>query len=128
MVEIPLVPAASAAQFASVPMPSDDTRPMPVTTTRRVLVMVAAWLPGRDPSPLLLRFRVRLDVRYGFLAARDLLGVLVGDLDADLLFERHHELDGVERIGAEIVHERGIRCHFFLVDTELLHDDALHFV
>src|SRR5262245_52792302 len=128
MVEIPLVPAASAAQFASVPMPSDDTRPMPVTTTRRVLVMVSAWLPGRDPSALLLRFGVRLDVLDGFLDARDLLGVLVGDLDAELLFERHHELDGVERIGAQIVHKRGIRRHFLLIDSELLNDDALDVV
>ena len=31
---IPLVPARSAFQFASVPMPSGDTRPIPVTTTR----------------------------------------------------------------------------------------------
>src|SRR5206468_1325798 len=39
MVSIPLRPAPSAAQFASVPIPSDDTRPMPVTTTRRLLVI-----------------------------------------------------------------------------------------
>ena len=31
---MPLCPAHSAAQFASVPMPSGDTRPTPVTTTR----------------------------------------------------------------------------------------------
>src|SRR6478609_2793265 len=34
---MPGVPATSARQFTSVPMPSDDTRPMPVTTTRRLL-------------------------------------------------------------------------------------------
>ena len=31
---MPLRPAQSASQFASVPMPSGDTRPTPVTTTR----------------------------------------------------------------------------------------------
>jgi hypothetical protein len=31
---IPLRPAQSASQFASVPMPSGDTMPTPVTTTR----------------------------------------------------------------------------------------------
>src|SRR3954470_13418939 len=31
---IPVQPAQSAAQFACVPMPSGDTRPTPVTTTR----------------------------------------------------------------------------------------------
>src|SRR5437016_7909155 len=62
MVAIPLRPALSAAQFASVPIPSDDTRPMPVTTTRRVLAI-----------PLLLALGVRFDVLDRFLDARDLL-------------------------------------------------------
>jgi hypothetical protein len=37
---IPLRPAQSASQLASVPTPSDDTRPIPVTTTRRLFVML----------------------------------------------------------------------------------------
>src|SRR5262249_4802805 len=118
MLRTPLVPAVSAAQFASVPMPSDDTRPMPVTTTRRVLVM----------DTLFLGLGVGLDVLDGLLDPRDLLGVLVGDLDTEFLLERHHELDGVERVGAKVVHEGGIRRHFFFVDAHLLHDDALDFV
>src|SRR5437016_2097073 len=80
MVSTPLRPAVSPAQLASVPIPSDDTRPMPVTTTRRVLVM---WSPAERPRPLLLSFRVRLDVLDRFLDARDLLGVLVGNLDPE---------------------------------------------
>src|SRR5437870_1363073 len=117
IVVTPLHPALSAFQFASVPIPSDDTRPMPVTTTRRVLAM-----------SLLFALGVRLDVLDGFLYTRDLLSILVRNLDAELLFERHHELDGVERVGAEIVHERRVRRHLFFVDSELLHDDALDFV
>src|SRR3954447_18735332 len=39
MVSMPLRPAVIPAQFASVPIPSDDTSPMPVTTTRRLLVI-----------------------------------------------------------------------------------------
>jgi hypothetical protein len=31
---IPLVPAHNASQFAQVPIPTGDIRPMPVTTTR----------------------------------------------------------------------------------------------
>src|SRR5215813_1454319 len=116
IVPMPLRPEPSAAQLASVPMPSDDTRPIPVTTTRRVLVMSLLFLA------------VRLDVLHGFLHARDLLGVLVGNLDAELFFERHHELHGVERVGAQVVHERRVRRHFLFVDAQLLHDDALHFV
>src|SRR5687767_8736725 len=81
-----------------------------------------------DGLRLLLPFRVRLDVVSGFLDAGDLFGVLVRDLDPEFLFERHDELHRVERIGAEVIDERRIRRHFFLVDTELLHDDALHLV
>src|SRR5438105_2978448 len=117
IVPMPLRPAASAAQFASVPMPSDDTRPMPVTTTRRVLAM-----------SLLFGLGVRFDVLDRFLHAGDLLGILVRDLDPELLLERHDELDGVEGVGAQIVDERRVRRHFLFVDPELLHDDALHFV
>src|SRR5260221_10467077 len=123
IVPTPLVPALSAAQLISVPMPSDDTRPMPVMTTRRLLTMLL-----RAPQVLLLALGVRLDVLDGFLDARDLLGVLVGNLDPELLFECHDELDGVERVGPQVVHERGVRRHFLFVDPELLHDNALHLV
>ena len=34
IIPMPLHPAQTAAQLVSVPIPSDDTRPMPVTTTR----------------------------------------------------------------------------------------------
>src|SRR6185503_17719813 len=117
IVSTPLRPALSPAQFASVPIPSDDTRPMPVTTTRRVLVI-----------PLLLALGVRFDVLDRFLDASDLLGVLVGNLDPELLLERHHQFDGIERVGAEVVDERGVRRHFLFVHPELLHDDALYLV
>src|SRR5438132_1075025 len=123
IVPMPLLPALSAAQLTSVPMPSDDTRPMPVMTTRRLLTMLL-----RAPQVLLLGLGVRLDVLDGFLDARDLLGVLVGNLAPELLLEGHDELDGVERVGTQIVYERGVRRHFLFVDPELLHDDALHLV
>src|ERR1019366_936295 len=156
IVPTPLWPAQSAAQLASVPMPSDDTRPMPVTTTRRLLVI---FLCSRDPAPprsrcgarrlaffvrtagavdrtrrdrahsaLLLRFGVRLDVLDRFFDAGDLLGVLVGDFDPELFLERHHQFDGVERVGTQIVDKRRVRRHLFFVDPELFHNDALHFV
>src|SRR5437773_3916862 len=72
----PLQPALRACQLASFPIPSDDTRPMPVTTTRRVLIM-----------GLLFGLGVRLDVVDRFLHARDLLGVLVRNLDAEFFLE-----------------------------------------
>ena len=35
-------------------------------------------------------------------------------LNPELLLDRHDELHRVERVGAEIVDERGICCHFLL--------------
>src|SRR6478672_1596872 len=116
---MPLRPAHSASQLAAVPMPSGDTRPTPVTTTR--------LLTG-PPCDSSLFLAVRLDVLDRFLDAGNLLRVLVRDLDAELLFEGHHQLHRVERVGPEIVHERGVRGHFFFIDAQLLHDDALHLV
>src|SRR4029453_8519754 len=129
IVSMPLLPALRAAQFASVPIPSADPRPMPVTTTRRLVVML--FSPGvnrRARSALLLGLGVGLDVFDRFLHARNLLGILVGNLNPELLFERHHQFDGVQRVGAQIVDERRVRRQFFFVPAQLLDDDALHFV
>ena len=35
---------------------------------------------------------------------------LLGNLDAELLLERHHELDEVEAVGVEVVTELGVGC------------------
>src|SRR3954469_12013334 len=136
----PLVPARTPAQVSLVPMPSADTSPMPVTTTRLLKLnasgvamfdlqsAMSTGIANRKSKMSFLALRVRLDVVDGFLDAGDLLGVLVRDLDPELLLEGHHELHGVERVGAEIVDERRIRRHFLFIHTELLHDDALHLV
>src|SRR3954453_19442544 len=116
---MPLRPAHNASQFAAVPMPRGDTRPTPVTTTRLLTG------PPCDSSLLLA---VRFDVLDRFLDAGNLLRVLVRDLDAELLFEGHHQLHRVERVGAEVVDERGVRGDFFFVDAQLFDDDALDFV
>src|SRR5690606_38080329 len=106
--------ASRSSQLAPVPMPSGDTIPTPVTTTRL--------------GTLFLVLRVRLAVLDGFLHPGDFLGILVGHLDPELLLERHHQLDRVQRIGAKVVDERRVRRDFFLVHAQLLDDDALHFV
>src|SRR5687767_11124665 len=75
----PDTPAWMPAQVSSVPMPSGDTSPMPVTTTLRSPDLTFQAPPG---IPLLLRLvAVLLDVVHGLADARDLLRVLVGDLD-----------------------------------------------
>ena len=54
-----------------------------------------------------------------------MLRLLVRDLDLELLFHGHHQLDDVEGVGAEVLDERGLRLDLVLADAELLRDDAL---
>src|SRR4029434_3594809 len=53
---------------------------------------------------------------------------LVGNLDAEFLFEGHDELDRVERVGPEVVDKRRVRRHLVLIDTQLLDNDLLDLV
>jgi hypothetical protein len=43
---MPLVPAHSASQFARVPMPTGETNPTPVTTTRLFTCSPSVWHPA----------------------------------------------------------------------------------
>src|SRR5262249_13052539 len=83
---MPDVPGSKAAQNSSAVFPMGVTAPTPVMTTRR-------GLSTRTPLPRLLAF---LDVGDGVADRHDLLGVLVGDLEVELLLERHHQLHGIE--------------------------------
>src|SRR6266568_9406164 len=124
MLASPDFPARSPAHVGSVPTPSGETSPTPVITTLRLSATLSL---ARVAGKLLLRLlRVLLDVVDGFLHPRDLLGVLVGDFDPELLLEGHGQLDGVEAVRAEVVDERGLRRDEVLLDPELVHDDLLH--
>src|SRR4249919_4246777 len=68
---------------------------------------------------------VRLDVVDRLLHGGDLLGFFVRDLALELFLERHHQLDGVEGVGAQVVDERGTVGCFLFLDAQLLDDDLL---
>src|SRR5579862_3951257 len=133
---IPLRPATIVGHASRTPMPTGETMPSPVTTTRRNMSgirnqgtgisrgdvsggatrVALQWpRPGRREGagasvrapadePLLLKMRA--DVVDRLLHRGDLFRVVVGNLGFEFLFERHDELDRVERIGAEVVDER----------------------
>ena len=61
-----------------------------------------------------------LNVGNRFLHAGDLLRVLVRNLDPELFLQGHHQLDLVEGVGAEVVHERRVLRDLILIDAELL--------
>src|SRR5215471_8971836 len=116
---MPDCPPIKRFHTASAPTPSGVTRPMPVTTIR---FMLACFGPPRGGNNSLMR----LDEVHGVLDGDNLLGGIVGNLAAEFLFERHHQLDGVEAVGSEIVDEAGILGHLGLVDAKMLHDDLFH--
>src|SRR5205814_9999921 len=79
------------------------------------------------PGRLLVLRLVLVYVVVRVADALNLLGVLVGDFDAELLLEAHHKLDGVERVRAEVVNEARVRRDLVLVNAQLVNDDLLHF-
>src|SRR6478735_8836868 len=147
MRSMPERPATIADHASSTPMPTGETMPRPVTTTRRRdmltllnsgtlrlgAVQALGKAPCRDPSgeppgsprAKELFFQVGADVIDCLLHRRDLFGVVIGNLGFEFLLERHHELDRVERIGSQVVDERRFILDLGLVDTELLRDDFL---
>jgi hypothetical protein len=68
---------------------------------------------------------VRRDVVDSLADGLDLLRVLVGDLDAELILELHDQLDQIERVGVEILLERRLLCDLALIDTELVGQNLL---
>src|SRR5271163_1088974 len=75
---------------------------------------------GRRRSAMLL------DERDGVLDGQDLLRRIVGNLAAELFFERHHELDRVEAVRPEIIDEARILGDLGLLDPEMFHHDFLY--
>src|SRR5262249_21611044 len=98
---MPPLPARRLLQTSSVPIPQAQTRPTPVTTTRRLNVGSPRWTSAA--GGLLLRLGVFLDVRDGVFHRGDLFGVFVGNLNAKRFFEGHHQFNRIERVGAQIV-------------------------
>src|SRR5688572_533714 len=68
---------------------------------------------------------VSLDVVDRLLHRGDLLGLFVRDFALELFFERHHQLDRVERVSAEVVDERSVVGDFFFLNAKLFDHDLL---
>jgi hypothetical protein len=97
--------------------------PQPSTLTQKRELRPQAQLVERTAAGSGLD--VRLDVVDRLLHSRDLLGFLVRDLALEFFFQRHDQFDRLERVRAEIVHERGIRRHFVFLYAKLFDDDFL---
>ena len=53
-------------------------------------------------------------------------GLVVGDFDAELFLEGHHQFNGIERIGAEVVDEIGAVDDLVGFHAEMLNDDLFY--
>src|SRR5438270_8191786 len=105
---MPLFPARRACQFSAVPTPTGDTRPTPVTATRLGSVFKTGSSMVRRSAgaeDLVLVPGVVLDVVHGLADVADLLGLFVGDLDAELLLEGHHQLHDVQGVRSQVLGE-----------------------
>src|SRR5216684_3075871 len=136
---MPERPSTSPFHVGSLPTPRGEIIPIPVTTTRRLLMRIREsarvgtreirgsfpeWHgPGRPVPDGLRSFGALVDVLDGVPDLLDLLGLVVGDLDAELLLEGHDQLDRIERVRSKVLDKRRFRVHFVGIDAELLDDD-----
>ena len=69
---------------------------------------------------------MRLNVGESVFDGRDLFSVLVGNFDAESLFQGHNEFHGIQRIRSQIVDKGRCGCDFRFVHAQLLHDNLLN--
>src|SRR5262245_5533341 len=89
--------------FSSLTSGADRARAGAAPPGRGAAARRATGRPAGDLAQL------ARDVLHGIADGHDLLGIFVRDVDLELVLELHHELDGVERVGTEIVDERRLR-------------------
>src|SRR5260370_27901926 len=114
-------------QVGSTPQPSGDTMPRPATTTRLICTT-----PTRDsrpikrnrwtvrPRPVRLRqhraeasaFRGLFNKFFGGTDRQNRLRGIVRHLGTQFFFKRHHQLDGIEAVGGEVINEARVVDHF----------------
>src|SRR5690606_15446500 len=121
---MPLTPLTTLAQADSTVLPTGETMPRPVTTTRRLLKAAPCgyWdrkqcRPGRRTARRMNAAQKEssggrsglgapiVDVVDRLLDGGDLLGFFIRNLDLELFFEGHHQFDGIQRVSAEVIDE-----------------------
>src|SRR3990170_2008410 len=144
---MPERPSSAPFQDFSTPVPRGLTIPTPVTATLLISPFSLSQIKsaeeaGRTPCPpadsffakqlhgreTLLLAGLLLYVLGRVLYGLYLLGVLVRYLYAELLLESHDHLDGIERVGAEIINERSSGGDLVLGHIKLLYYYLLNLI
>src|SRR6185369_9375567 len=137
---MPLTPLTTLAQAVSTVLPTGEMMPIPVTTTRRLLkrcsgLSSSGWSPVQPAAARQRCAAPQCDRRSGLgapvvdvvdrlLHGGDLLGLFVRDLDLELLFQGHHQLDRIQRVSAEVIDEGRVARHLLGLDAQLLGNDG----
>src|SRR5262245_49471373 len=122
-----LSPRNSRRSYESTRSPAQDA--CVKTCSRRGAGSSAIRRPSSCGPPFTasrLLLLVGDDVVDRLADGRELAGVLVRDLEPELILEVHDDLDEVKRVGAEITLDRRLFGDLALLDTELLGQRALH--
>ena len=92
-------------------------------------IPVAHTMSGKGAVACTSPLNAGLFGRYDRIAnGLDVLSGVIGDLDAELFFERHHQFHCVKAVSAEIVDERRILSHFVLFHAQVFYNDLFHAV
>ena len=90
------------------------------------------WKP--DPSffnlytPLKIDlFGVFLDVRDSVTDSSDLLGLVVGNGNSELLLKFHDQLNGIKRVGSQVVCETCFGLYLCFFNTKFVYDNSNYF-
>ena len=70
-------------------------------------------------------FCVLLDVCDSVANSANLLSLVVGDRDTELLLELHDELYGIQRVCTEVVSETCFGLNLCFINTEFVYDNSL---
>src|SRR5262249_23532499 len=125
----------------STPQPSGVTMPSPVTTTR-----LMSETPARNRRPITRNrgtalqrpvrfclyppgtsaFRVLLEKLRRVADGQNRLGRVIVNFAAELFLKGHHELDGVETVGAKVVNEACIVDNLVGFNTEVFYHNLLN--
>src|SRR5262249_23628641 len=75
---------------------------------------------------LLSRFRFRINEINRILDGENFLSRIIRDFHAKLFLKRHHQLNRIEAVGAEIVDKAGVFGDFGLIYAQMLDNDLLY--
>src|ERR1700704_6306238 len=126
-------------QVVSTPQPSGDTMPRPVTTTRLISSTPAhdsrpttKWTARPGPVRRCLcragasALRVFFEEFCGVADGQNRLRGIIRNFASEFFFKRHHKLDGIEAVGAEVVNKARVVDHFFGLNTKVLDHHLLN--